>query len=213
MSLKTAEILIGKTAKSGRKIPNYLVREVIDGIPFYYTGYRSILNKRKIFDKPILFISFQSILKNLIGDGLKARIDRKQFYVFIGATGAHIDDSNDLCLDVAVFDKTKLTPDKIGNKYADVPADLVIEVDVNVELPDRKANLFDEYVMRKVRRLFVFGTKKIVWVFTKSKTVIVATPNAPWQIIDWNHDIELFPGIVFNIENYLQEEGIKHEEL
>jgi hypothetical protein len=36
----------------------------------------------------------------------------------------------------------------------------------------------------------------------------VATPDVPWQIMDWNRDFELFEGINFNIEKYLLEEGI-----
>ncbi len=52
------------------------------------------------------------------------------------------------------------------------------------------------------------STKKIVWVFTKRKSVIVATPDVPWQIADWHHDIEIFPGIIFNIGKYLKEEDI-----
>lgn len=40
----------GKTAK--RAIPAYLVREVIDGIPFYYRGYRQAMNKTKTLEEP-----------------------------------------------------------------------------------------------------------------------------------------------------------------
>ncbi len=216
MTVAVAEVPVAKTTiakKSGRKIPDYLIREVIDGIPFYYAGYRSVMNKTKNIDDIMPHSTLQGLIKNYIGDELKAKIDRKKFFVFVGETGVHINLNNNLGLDVAVFDKTKLTPDKIGDKYADVAPDLVVEVDVNVELPDRQANLFDEFVMRKLRRLFAFGIKKIIWVFTKSKTVIVATPDVPWHIMDWNRDIELFEGINFNIEKYLLEEGIKNDEL
>lgn len=40
----------GKTAK--RAIPAYLVREMIDGIPFYYRGYRQAMNKTKTLEEP-----------------------------------------------------------------------------------------------------------------------------------------------------------------
>lgn len=212
MNVAIAEIPGGNATetvkKVGRKIPDYLVREVIDGIPFYYAGYRSVLNKTKNLDDIMPDSGLQWILKDALGDALKADIDKITFKVLVGEGGSHIDHRNNLSLDVAIFDKKLLTPDKITNKYIDVPPHTVIEVDVNVELPDRQASLYDNFVMPKVRRLFAFGTKKIIWVFTKSKTVIVATPDAPWQIMDWHHDIELFPGIVFNIEKYLKEEGI-----
>lgn len=34
-------------SKVGSEIPVALVRETIDGIPFYYAGFRSVLNKTK----------------------------------------------------------------------------------------------------------------------------------------------------------------------
>jgi hypothetical protein len=212
MSTAVAELPVAKTPnpprKPGRKIPDYLVREVIDGIPFYYAGYRSVLNKTKKLDDIMPDSELQWILKDAIGDALKAEIDKKSFKVLVGEGGSHVDRRNNLSLDVAIFDKNVLTPDKITNKYIDVPPHTVIEVDVNVELPDRSTDMYENFVMPKVRRLFAFGTKKIIWVFSKSKSVIVATPDAPWQIFDWHHDIELFPGIIFNIEKYLKEEGI-----
>ena len=48
-------------------------------------------------------------------------------------------------------------------------------------MPDPKSDLFQEYVVRKIRSLFSFGTEKVVWVFTKSQMVISATPAEPWQ--------------------------------
>jgi hypothetical protein len=47
--------------------------------------------------------------------------------------------------------------------------------------------------------------------FSKSKTVIVARPDGSWNVVDWDRDVELSEGIVFNIAKYLEEEGIKTE--
>ena len=46
---------ISKKSKSARSkkagdIPAALVKETIDGIPFYYAGYRSVLNKTKTLE-------------------------------------------------------------------------------------------------------------------------------------------------------------------
>jgi hypothetical protein len=194
--------------QQGRKIPAYLVREVIDGIPFYYRGYRSVLNKTKTFEDIMADSGLQFFLKEYISDLLKAGLDKKKYFIGAGEIGNHIDRRNNLGLDVVVFDKKILTPDKITSRYVDVPAKMVVEIDVNVELPDKKADLFEEYAVRKVNRLFAFGTEKVVWVFSKSKKVISATPDAPWQITDWDKDIELLNGITMNIARYLKEEGI-----
>ncbi len=215
MSVATAELPIGIAAvpvkKNGRKIPDYLVREVIDGIPFYYAGFREVLNKTKTLDDIMPHSTLQGIIKNYVGDELKLNLDRKQYYVIVGETGTHINHKNNLGLDVALFDKAVLTPDKINDKFADVAPKLVVEVDVKIELADRSANLFDEFVKRKIRTLFAFGTEKVIWIFSGNKTVIVATPNAPWQTLGWDNDIELFDGITFNIAGYLKEEGINPE--
>ena len=194
--------------KNGRKIPAYLISELIDGIPFYYRGYRAVLNKTKKLEDIMADSGLQFVLKEHISDRLKAGLDRKKYLLGSGDVGNHIDRRNNLGLDVVVFEKSVLTPDKITTRYIDVPAKMVVEIDVNVELPDKKTDLFEEYVVRKVNRLFAFGTEKVVWVFSKSKKVISATPNAPWQISNWNDDVELMNGIVMNIDRYLKEEGM-----
>jgi hypothetical protein len=194
--------------KSGRKIPAYLVSEVIDGIPFYYRGYRAVLNKSKTLEDIMADSGLQLLLKEYISELLKAGLDRKLYRIWNGEIGNHIDRRNNLGLDVVVFEKSVLTPDKITTRYVDVPAKIVVEIDVNVELPDKKTDLFEEYVVRKVNRLFAFGTEKVIWFFSKSKKVISATPHAPWQFFDWGHDIELLSGIVMNIANHLKAEGI-----
>lgn len=199
-----------KKKKSSRRIPAYLVRETIDGIDFYYRGYRSVLNKSRTLESIMADSILQFLLKNLIGDFLKLHLDRKIYFVGAGELGTHIDRQNNLGLDVVVFERSTLTADKITTKYVDVPARLVIEIDVNVELPDRDSHLFEEFVVRKVRRLFEFGTTRVVWVFTKSRKIMTATPDAPWQFYDWHHDVELMDGISLNLAARLSEEGIEN---
>lgn len=194
-----------------RHIPNYLVREVIDGIPFYYRGYRDVLNKSKTLEDIISDSGLQAILKDFIGDLLKAGLDRKKWKVIPGEVGNHLSHRHNLGLDVTVFDKTVLTPDKITTKFIEVPATMVVEIDVNVELPDPKSDLFQEYVVRKIGSLFSFGTQKVVWIFTKSQMLISATPTAPWQFYKWQEDVELMDGVVLNVGKYLEEEGINPE--
>ena len=126
--------------------------------------------------------------------------------------GSHLDHRSNLGLDVAVYDRNVLTPDKITSKYIDVTPKLVVEIDVKVELAERTADVFEEFLLRKVRKLHAFGCEKIVWIFTKSKTVIVARPDNTWDVVDWDNDIELLEGISFNIAKYLEAEGIQPEQ-
>ena len=195
----------------GRSIPAHLVRETIDGIAFYYAGYRDVLNKNKNLDDIMSDSGLQFFLKDYLADLLKAGLDRKKYRIAGGELGFHADYRNNMGLDVVVFDRTVLTPDKITPKFVTVPAKLVVEVDVNVELPDRSTDLFEEYVVRKMRSLFTFGTEKVVWVFTKSRMVISATPSAPWTFTDWDKDIELLDGVTMNLATYVEQEGFNLE--
>jgi hypothetical protein len=208
-----AEQTIGRTPakknpKSSPAIPGYLVKETIDGIPFYYAGFRSVLNKTKKPEDIMADSGLQSILKNFIKKILDKYLDETLYWVLMGEVGSHLDHRNNLGLDVAVYDKKMLTPQKITSKYIDVAPKIVVEIDVRVELAEDPANIFDEFVLRKVRKLQQFGCEKIVWIFSKSKTVIVAQPGNIWGIFDWNEDVELVEGLTFNISKYLETEGI-----
>lgn len=190
------------------KIPPSLIKETIDGISFYYAGYKSVLNKTKKLEEIMPDSGLQAIIKNLLKDFLTLNLDRKLYWILIGEVGSHLNKRSNMGLDIAIYDKKILTADKITNKYIDVAPKLVIEVDVNVEMADTSSNLFEEFVLRKVRNLHKFGTEKVVWLFTKSKTVIIAYPDNTWKVLDWDTEIELIDGIKCNIDKYLKEEGI-----
>ncbi len=195
-------------SKKTAKVPDYLIKETIDGIPFYYAGYRSVLDKTKTIEEIMADSGLQLFIKTYFLNIFSKCLDSTKFYIFIGEVGSHLDHRSNLGLDVAVYDKKILTPDKITSKYIDVIPKYVVEVDVKVEMASRDANLFEEFVLRKVKKLFAFGTETIVWVFSKSKTVIVARPDNKWDVLEWDQDIQMAEGIVFNIGKYLSDEGI-----
>ena len=197
----------GKKPSKKRKIPKLLIKETIDGIPFYYKGYRSVLNKTKTIEDIMADSGLQLFIKNFLKDLLTAQLDKNKYWVFVGEVGSHLDHRSNMGLDVAIYDKKKLTIDKITNKYIDITPVLVVEVDVNVEMEDRTSNLFEEFVLRKVRRLHEFGTKKIIWIFTKSKTIIIALPDNSWKVLDWDVEIEYLEGVKINIAQYLKDQG------
>jgi hypothetical protein len=109
-----------------------------------------------------------------------------------------------------IYERSVLTADKVTTKYANVPAKVVLEVDVKID--DTKTSDWD-YVKRKTQKLLDFGTEKVVWVFTKTQKVIVATANGQWLTYNWNNDLEIVDGILFNIGDYLKEEGITVESM
>lgn len=194
-----------KTIK--RKIPAYLVRETIEGIDFYYPGFRQVLNKQKKLAEIMGDSGLQYFLKLFLYDTLKAEIDEKRYRVGSGELGFHASVRNNMGLDVVIFDRAVLTPDKITPRYVTVAPKVVIEIDVNVELPDRTSDLFQEYVIRKVDSLFKHGVEKVIWFFSKSRKVVIALPGQAWQIDDWSQDIEILDQVKVNIAAYIAREG------
>lgn len=108
---KSQSATIGK--KKERKIPSNLIKETIDGIPFYYAGYRTVLNKTKKLEDIMPDSGLQSIIKKYFFVLLFQDLDPQKFEVLMGEVGSHLDHRSNMGLDVAVYDKEILTPDKI----------------------------------------------------------------------------------------------------
>ena len=65
-----------------------------------------------------------------------------------------------------------------------------------------------EYMNLKTQKLLDFGVEKVIWILTNIKKVMVATPDAPWIMVEWYHDVEILEGISFNIQAFLDKRGI-----
>ncbi len=190
-----------------RKVPEYLVKEEIDGVKFYYPGYRQVVAGKKTLDDIMGWSGLQGIIVSYFTYFVLNKLNFKKYRVIPGETGNHLGFRNNLSLDLAIFERSVLTANKITTKYVDVPAYCVIEIDVQAEWED--GNMSDvEFIGLKTKKLFEFGTQKLVWVLSKSKKVIVAEPGKRWEIIDWDEDIELMEDITFNVGKHLEEEGI-----
>lgn len=195
-----------------RKVPDYLVKEMIDGIPFYYPGYRQVLSKKKTIEDIMGYSGLQAFIIEYFTYHVLNQLDLKKYRIFSGETGNHLGYRNNLSLDISIFERRVLTPQKVTNKYVDVPAYCVIEVDLQAEWEE--GSMSDvEFIGLKTNKLFEFGTQKLIWILSKSKKVIVAEPGKRWEIIDWGEDIDLIEGISFNVGRHLQEEGINPDAL
>jgi hypothetical protein len=196
----------GSAIKKGKKVPNYLIKEVIDGIPIYYKGYKKLLRNKQNINDPMGTGALQFILVSYIHKILSIHLDEDLYWVVTNEAGSHLGHKDNLAYDIAVYDKKVLQPKMIGNQYANVPAKLVIEVDTNID----NENMGDmEYIQRKSQKVLGFGTEKIIWIFSQSKKVLIATPNATWTIEDWTNDTLTIDGVSFNIANYIAKQGIE----
>ena len=193
------------TDKPKRKIPDYLVYEVMDGKPIYYRGYQSVLNKTKTLEQIMGCSSIQAVLITYLLRIIFRTIDDKKYHVLTNEIGNHIDRNNNLSNDIAIFDKAVLTPDKINKKYPDVPPKLVIEIDTEADVSELTGF---GYIYKKSKKLLDFGVERIIWIMINTKTVTVMEPGRDWQVREWDTDIELMDGHTFNIARYLADEGI-----
>lgn len=188
------------------KIPDYLIRDEINGQFFYYKGYKEVLKKEKTFEHIMGASTLQAMLVQVLMKFLFDNIGTKRYWFLTNEVGGHLKKGLNLSFDIAVFDKKILTIDKINEYYADVPPKAVIEIDVKIEIENQSSI---DYISTKTDTLLEYGTELIIWVLTKNKKLIVARPNSEWQIISWNKDVEFLEEKILNLGFLLKEEGLE----
>jgi hypothetical protein len=200
-----AEAGVTKKVRGKRKVLDSLVCEILDGKPLYYKGYKDVLLKRKTIEEIMGSSSLQAfIISFLMEVIIKGKLS-ESYQVMVSEPGLHIDSKNNVLGDILIYDKQILTPDKINAKYLSVPAKVHMEVDISIELEDLKDY---QYVEKKINKLHAFKTEKVIWILTNIRKVMVAVPGNPWQMYDWQNDIELLDSVNFNIGKYLDEKGV-----
>lgn len=187
-------------------IPSFLIAEELDGIPFYYRGYKEVLNGNKSLEEilgssVLQFVILQHIFR------LLALHDPTEEKYMIGnnESGLHLGPGSNVGNDLSIFDIHTLTPDKIIGKYADVPPEVVVEVDIEVE-SIQMSPMDGAYL--KTQKMLDFGVKKVIWIFTNSQKIMIAKPDQAWQTQDWNQEFILVEGLNINIAQYLKEKGV-----
>lgn len=190
--------------KPRRKIPDALIYEIMDGTPIYRKGYRDVLSGKKTIEEIMGASTLQSVIVAYLVIQIGKFIDDDAYFLLTGESGVHIDHRNNLANDIAIYDQTVLTPVKISKKYADVPPQIALEIDVEADTSEMTEN---GYIYKKTRKLFDFGVQKLIWVLTDAQVVIVATPERI-ETVDWHTDVEIMDGNRFNIGAYLAKKGI-----
>ena len=194
-----------KQRKLARKVPEYLIKEVLDGIPIYYKGYKAVLRKEKTLESIMGASGLQVLIVSYIYKLLVRQLSDDIYHVFAGEAGLHLDINNNLSGDIVIYDRATLYNTKIDTHYLDVPPKIDIEIDVSIDTTD-----FSEqtYIYKKTDRLLSWGVAKVIWVLSASKKVIVAEQGKDWLLVDWSKDIEIINGIKFNISQYLEKSGV-----
>lgn len=194
-----------KQRKLARKVPEYLVKEVLDGIPIHYKGYKAVLRKEKTLEDIMGASGLQSFIVSYIYKLLIRQLSDDMYHILTGETGLHLDIRNNLSGDIVLYEYNKFPVSNIDTHYLNIPPKIDIEVDVNIDTTD-----FTEqtYIYQKTDRLLSWGVEKVIWVLSKSKKVIIAEQGKDWLLVDWSKDIEIIDGVKFNVSQYLEKLGV-----
>jgi Uma2 family endonuclease len=187
-------------------IPKSLIYEVIDGKPLYYEGYKDVLANKKTSEEIVGASGLQSYIIYYLLKVLYAKLDDRKYRFLTNEIGTHLDKINNLSGDIYIYEKSKLSPDKINTHYIEVAPKIAIEIDIRIDLSDEKDF---GYVFTKTHKLLDFGVEKVFWIFTKHQKVMVATKDQDWLTKNWNQEIELLDGEYFNIGQFLADEGVE----
>ena len=195
------------TASAKIVVPDYLIREIIDGDRWFYRGYRDVLSGLKTPEEIMACSTYQSLLVGYVYNKLWNALEDQHYWVMSNEVGNNLSKKSKVAYDIAVFDKTTLPPERISANYANVPPKLVIEVDVKIESESKTP---DDIVWQiKTQKLLTSGVEKVIWFFTKTQKVLIARPNEDWILADWQRDIEIWEGLTINVAQYLAKQGIQ----
>jgi Uma2 family endonuclease len=187
-------------ATAVKKIPKSLIYEMVDGQALYYDGYLSVLEA----ERNIIDIVGSSYIQSLVLSNLIILLAQKlpSFYqVLTNEVGIQFAKNSWRAADIAIFEKSVLAEIKQENKYINRPPKLVIEVDTKVQLGAGEGSL--DYVHHKTDQLLKFGVEKVIWIFTDSRKIMIATATAPWLTQDWSTNVDVMEGITLNIESLI----------
>ncbi|WP_288429594.1 Uma2 family endonuclease [uncultured Spirosoma sp.] len=196
---------VGQRTAPTRKIPESLLYEVIDGVPYYYRGYKAVLSRQKTKEEIMGASALQSAIVSLLVHTLYRFLPFDDYLIATNEPGLHIAPGNNLSNDIAVFDQASL-PVPLDEKYFSVPPRLVVEVDVKIELPTNVSET--EYVYDKTQKMLDFGVQHVVWILTKTRRILQAQPDKPWTLVSWTDTVELMPGCSVQLATLLQAKGV-----
>ncbi|ACO04683.1 MAG TPA: hypothetical protein DEP48_09720 [Persephonella sp.] len=196
----------GEKKKGRPKIPDYLVYEILGNKKIYYRDYKKVLSGELPPEAVMGSSDLQAWIIFLITSFLSKKIDLKKYMVLINEVGYFYTPSRSkkwLNLDIAIINRKKLG--KPAGTYLKVPPEVVIEVDTKADL--KKFGSEMDYFLKKTETLLESGVKKVIWIFTKEKKLLVGEKGKRWFITDWDDNIDLIEDIKLNLHQLLKEES------
>ncbi len=182
------------------EIPPSLVYEILNGKKIYYRDYEAVMNGEKTLEEIMASSYLQSMILSLLQEYFI--INFRDLRCLSNELGLHISNKNNLGIDLAIYEKKSLKNLPLNAKYLTIPPKIVIEVDTKGNLGDMD---FIKYVLEKSRTILSFGTEKVAWILTSSNLIIIGEIGENWRFHEWDTNIELVEGHLFNLASILKE--------
>jgi len=186
---------VAKEEERKRKLLQLLTYEVVDGEPIYYRGYKDVLQGKK---QPEEVMGSSTLQWYLIGRIAKLLfpLEDRGYLVAINEAGVIVGRDTRRALDIAIFRREDV---KISDKYADVLPVVAIEVDV-------KANVNDSagYIFEKSQELLDFGVRKLIWILTRPRKILVFEKGVEGRVLNWEDEFEVSGGVKVKLSKLLK---------
>lgn len=161
-------------------VPRILIYEEFEGHQIYRKGYRDfMLGLKKIEEINMGSSILQSFLINTILIYFN-KIQSGKYLAFSSELGLNISKNSNFAADIAIFEKKNIKINLESTNYSNIPPKVIIEVDIKAEESDYFQNE-EEYFHRKTEKLLEWGVEKVIWVFSKSKRILVADNLKTWS--------------------------------
>ncbi len=192
---------------ASEEVPDVLVYEEMDGKPIYYRGYRDVLTNQKKPEDIMGCSDVQGIIVSTVLRFLFRELPEEQYKIITNEIGLHLERGNNLSSDIAIYQKSTLQRTPLKNKYFDIPPLVAIEIDTKADTTN--FNTPADYYHTKTEKLFAFGVKQIVWLFSANRKVTVAYPQQDWITKDWDKPITILNQYRFSVAELIKKGGIE----
>jgi Uma2 family endonuclease len=177
-----------------------LIYEQIDGSPVYYKGYQNALYNIVTIEEIMGSSVSQSMVISILLNFLYKSLDEEKYVILTNELGLHLEKGTNLAADIAIVDvaSPQLRVDNL--QYLSKAPEVVIEVDLKADMSSFASPI--DYYLQKTRKLIDFGVRKVIWVNTVSKTIMVDDELKP---LPWDTSVEILPDIFLSVGNLVED--------
>jgi Putative restriction endonuclease len=182
-------------------IPEALIYEVVKGKPIYYKGYKHYLNGTKTIEELKIDSTLQAWLKSRLTILLGNYLIANGYDITTGEQGFILPSGDKRGADIAIFKEGSFV---IDEHYSRNTPEVILEIDVSANMDNETE--FD-YIAQKTTDYHEFGVQNVIWIFTKTKKVMVAEKGETWLTKDWTKDVQVMEGLTLNLSKMIEKKG------